>query len=1242
MRQGLRSLLALSGLLCFILGHTPEIVAQQAIFYVSPTGNDANPGTEGQPFLTIDRARSVIRAINASMSGDIIVYLRGGQYQLADTLTFDGADSGTNGFNVVYKAYPGEEPVLSGGRTIAGWIPVGDGSYRAPVGALRFRQLFVNGIRATRARTPNPGSYFQVRSWDAGAKRIEIAASEIATWQQLNRVEMVVLGRGVNQANLRIGSYTISGTSAFVTPLEPERTRIFEQVYPPKESRPYYLENAHEFLDLEGEWYLDTQSNEVFYRPRAGEDMTTAVAVVPVLETLVALRGTLAAPVHHIQFYGLTFEYSTWLVPDGEGFIGDQASIVFTQALPVDQITSYPGHRLPAGVHLEAAHHTQWERNIFRHMGASALNLYVATSDNVVVGNVVTDVSGGGISVDLNLEGNPTDPRKVSRRNTIRNNYISKIGQDYFQSVGIMAGYTDSTVIEHNELTDMPYSGISVGWGWADQATTARDNLVRFNNISSTNVLMADGGGIYTLSRQPGTHLFENYIHDIVRHPWLGGYEINGIFLDEGSNFITVENNVFQNIDDADIRLNAAGNNNVFINNGSSSPAVIANSGLEPAYQDIRPSSPPETFPPTVTIVTPTVSPTYSTASTPLTLAGAAGDNVGVTQVTWANNRGGSGTASGTTTWTASGIALQAGTNVLTVTARDAAGNVGTATLSVTYDPLAPTVSITVPTTGATYATNSSPLALGGTAADNLGVTQVTWVNSAGGAGTASGTASWSAPSITLQSGTNVLTVTARDAAGNAGTATLTVTYDGTATAPTVSITAPAAGATVSGTTTVSATAADSVGVVGVQFLLDGVALGAEQAGPVFSVSWNTATTVNGAHTLSARARDAAGNTALAANVPVTVANAQQPAGLVAAYAFNEGSGSTTADATGNNHTGAIAGAVWTTQGKFGNALTFDGVNDWVTVASTSLLSLTTGMTLQAWVFPTALGANWRNVIIKERPGGEVYNLYSNVETSVPVVYVVRASAPSVPEGLGGVTQVPLNTWSHLAATYNGATLRLFVNGIEVASRALTGPLVTSTGVLRIGGNSHLGRVLPGPDRRDPHLQPRPHGHRDPERHEHPRGRLAVARHHAACAIEWAADRHARRRHDADHHQPGDQRERDVPLRDDRRRGLRLDDHHVHHDRRAPPTPPRSLAWPTAAATASSSAVRTRPATPTPTTSPSASPSPNRPTRRHRSAPTGCRPARLPPARRRPPSAWRPTRTRRAATRRPPAWPTAR
>ncbi len=190
-----------------------------------------------------------------------------------------------------------------------------------------------------------------------------------------------------------------------------------------------------------------------------------------------------------------------------------------------------------------------------------------------------------------------------------------------------------------------------------------------------------------------------------------------------------------------------------------------------------------DTTPPVITITSPTSSSTFTTSSSPLTLGGTASDNVGVTQVTWANSRGGSGTATGTTSWTAGGIVLQTGSNVLTVTARDAAGNTRTATATVTLsDTTAPTVTITSPTSSPTFATSSSPLTLGGTASDNVGVTQVTWANSRGGSGTATGTTSWTAGGIVLQTGTNVLTVTARDAAGNIATRTSTVTLTTTST----------------------------------------------------------------------------------------------------------------------------------------------------------------------------------------------------------------------------------------------------------------------------------------------------------------------------------------------------------------------------------------------------------------------------------------------------------------------------
>jgi hypothetical protein len=312
------------------------------------------------------------------------------------------------------------------------------------------------------------------------------------------------------------------------------------------------------------------------------------------------------------------------------------------------------------------------------------------------------------------------------------------------------------------------------------------------------------------------------------------------------------------------------------------------------------------------------------------------------------------------------GVALQPGTNVFTATARDAAGNTTAATLTVTYtvpDSTPPTVAITTPTSGGTYSTNATPLNLGGTAGDNVGVSRVTWASDRGSSGTASGTMSWTATGVPLVAGANVLTVTARDAAGNPGTATLTVTYDPTA--PTVSLTAPAANATVSGTVNVTATAGDNVGVAGVQFLLDGAALGAEQTTGPYAFAWNTSGTGNGAHTLSARARDAAGNPTLAANVPVTVSNTQ-PTGLVAAYAFNEGTGTAVTDSSGNNNTGTIgSGVTWTTQGRYGSALVFNGTSGRVTVNDAASLRLTNGMTLEAWVNPSVVSGTWRDVIYK-------------------------------------------------------------------------------------------------------------------------------------------------------------------------------------------------------------------------------------------------------------------------------------
>ena len=414
-------------------------------------------------------------------------------------------------------------------------------------------------------------------------------------------------------------------------------------------------------------------------------------------------------------------------------------------------------------------------------------------------------------------------------------------------------------------------------------------------------------------------------------------------------------------------------------------------------------------------------------------------------------------------TWSSTAVAD--GSHQLSARARDAAGNQATATavaviVSNSSDTTAPSVSITAPIPGAIV---SGSVTVSASASDSVGVVGVQFLLNGAPLGAEDTAAPYSVTwsSTGVADGQHQVSARARDAAGNQGTApgvAVSVYNTGDTTPPAVTMTAPLAGATVSGSVTVSASASDSVGVAGVQFLLNGSPLGAEDTAAPYSVAWSSTAVVDGAHQLSARARDAAGNQTTGTAVSVIVYNPiPPPAGLIASYSFNEGSGTTLTDRSGKGHTGTIAGATWTTQGKSGSALSFDGINDLVTVNDAADLDLTTGMTLEAWVRPSSV-TNWRTVLLKERTGGLVYALYGSNNSSRPETYITVGAELGAP----AQAALALNTWSHVAVTYNGAMLRLFVNGVEVGSRALSGPMSTSTGVLRIGGNSVWGEYFSG------------------------------------------------------------------------------------------------------------------------------------------------------------------------------------
>ena len=593
--------------------------------WISPKGSDFNDGTRQSPKATLTsalrQAREWHRTEDNRIQGGITIYMEGGTYAFHEPVFIRPEDSGTKESPTIIRSVGDEKVVLSGGICINGWkkqgkvwvadVPVFNGR------PLDFRQLWVNGKKAVRARDVEDFEKMnRICSVDEKNEILYVPAVSIRRLidnkgnLKAKYAEMV-LHQMWCVANLRIRSVEVQGDSAAIRFHQPESRIQFEHPWPRPmvttdgHNSAFYLTNARELQDVPGEWYHDIDARKVYYYPREGEKMQEAEVIVPAVETLVRVEGTLDRPVCHIRFEKITFSYTTWMRPSEKGHVPLQAGMYLTDGYRIDpkMQRNYLNHPLDnqgwlgrpaAAVRVVAARQIDFERCQFEHLGSTGLDYEEAVQGGVVRGCLFRDIAGNGLLVgsfspaahETHLPYDPADRREVCTQQQINNCYFTEIGNEDWGCLAIAAGYVGDVNIEHNEISEVPYSGISLGWGWTQTVNCMRNNRVHANLIHHYAKHMYDVAGIYTLGSQPKSYVTENCVHSIYKPGYV--HDPNHwfyLYTDEGSSFITVRDNWTEG---EKYLQNANGPGNVWENNGPKVDSVIRErAGVEAAYKDL-------------------------------------------------------------------------------------------------------------------------------------------------------------------------------------------------------------------------------------------------------------------------------------------------------------------------------------------------------------------------------------------------------------------------------------------------------------------------------------------------------------------------------------------------------------------------------------------------------------------------------------------------------------------------------
>ena len=591
--------------------------------WVSPKGSDANNGSKDQPLATVTAALRKARELRrvGPMSGGIHIILRGGVYVLRETIVMRAEDAGTTDSPTFIEAAPNEKPILSGGVQINGWKNLNEAVVGLPASAkgkiwvadvptingrsFEFRQLWVNDIKAIRAKSVNGDRMERIISWNKQEQTCMIPTPTFSFLQNAVGVELFI-HQWWEIAILRIKKMQVMGDSTKLFFHQPESKIQSEHPWPApwisKETgnSAFYLTNAIQFLDEPGEWFLDMSKQKIYYYPRANEDMLRATIIAPYKETLIRIEGTADDPVTNIVFDGISFQHVGWLRPSYYGHVPHQAGMYMTEAYklkpagtkekPTLDNQAWIG-RPAAAVEISFATRTTFKNCRFQHLASTGIDLKKGVKDSEVIGNLFKDIGGNAILAgvysdeahEIHLTYKPKDDREVCESVLIRNNLVTDATNEDWGCVGIGAGYVRNITIEHNEVENISYTGISLGWGWNAAENVMKNNRIIGNKIHHYGKHNYDCSAIYTLSAQTGTVISENYIDSIYKAPYahLPSHWFY-LYTDEGSSGITVKNNWTPS---QKYLQNANGPDNEWSNNGPGvTESVKLNAGLQPEF----------------------------------------------------------------------------------------------------------------------------------------------------------------------------------------------------------------------------------------------------------------------------------------------------------------------------------------------------------------------------------------------------------------------------------------------------------------------------------------------------------------------------------------------------------------------------------------------------------------------------------------------------------------------------------